>query len=259
MKVTICQLHDHGDPLAADWQSLVATVQSERSELVLLPDKPFCPRFTTAARFDPRSWEAAIEAHDRWETRYVELKPAVVLGSRPIDFGNERYDEAFFWSAAEGLRGVHAQSRLQCEEGAWEDRWYHAAPAEFVPMQVGEHEIAFLIGAELHGAAEAQRYRANTVDILAVPRSATGRSNDAWLDAGREAALSAAAFVISSAHATDSDASDDCGWIISPTGEVLAITSNERPMLSLSLDLPPAVGTTLKRTEVRGARAHTSG
>ncbi|HKE97243.1 MAG TPA: hypothetical protein VKB34_23230, partial [Povalibacter sp.] len=112
LKVTVCQLHDEPQLLAEDWNNLVAHVRAQQSELILLPQMPFAP-FFLGPDFDFAAWQAAISAHDAWEARFHELAPAVVLGSRPVDFGNERYHEAYTWEESEGIRGVHAQALVK--------------------------------------------------------------------------------------------------------------------------------------------------
>ena len=55
------------------------------------------PWFASSPSFDSALWTAAVRAHDVCESRIHELSPANVLGSRPVDFGNERYNEGFVW------------------------------------------------------------------------------------------------------------------------------------------------------------------
>ena len=143
MKVTVCQLRDDPAELESDWAGLVAHVRAEESNLVLLPEMPFSPWFATSRRFDPKVWAAAVAAHTAWEARLRDLAPAVVIASRPIDFGNERYNEGFVWDAETGIRGVHAKTFLPNEEGVWEASWYQRATPEFTPVQVFDAQVGF--------------------------------------------------------------------------------------------------------------------
>ena len=59
MKVTVCELGNDSDALAQDWQSLVAHVKSEASDLVLLPEMPFHPWVAQIDQVDPTVWQAA--------------------------------------------------------------------------------------------------------------------------------------------------------------------------------------------------------
>src|SRR5512145_39678 len=104
MRVTVTQMHDAPADFARDWVRLAEHVRLERSEVVLLPEMPFHPCFATPRTYDPTRWQAAVADHDGWEKRHGELGARHVLGTRPVDFGNERYNSAFIWDAASGVR-----------------------------------------------------------------------------------------------------------------------------------------------------------
>src|SRR5690349_10419420 len=97
MKITVCELPDARRSFASAWGELVEHVRRANSELVVLPDMPFSASFAHADRFNRDAWAAAVRDHDVWEHRLRELSPAIVMSSRPVDFGNERYDEGFVW------------------------------------------------------------------------------------------------------------------------------------------------------------------
>jgi hypothetical protein len=148
MRVTVCQLQDDPAGLESNWTGLVAHVRAEKSNLVLLPEMPFSPWFAASRTFNPAVWAAAVAAHTAWESRLGDLAPAVVIASRPIDFGNERYNEGFVWDTESGIRSVHAKTFLPDEEGVWEASWYQRATPEFTPVQVFDAQVGFLIGTE---------------------------------------------------------------------------------------------------------------
>ena len=60
---------------------------------------------------------------------------------------------------------------------------------------------------------------------------------DSWFAAGREAAALARAYVLSSGRANHRQPTAAHGWVISPDGEILAVTSTEQPFASLTIDL----------------------
>jgi predicted amidohydrolase len=241
MRVTVCELPDAPESFADAWERLVAHVADEKSALVLLPEMPFFPWFATSRRFAPTVWAAAIAAHDEWERRLPELAPAAVIGTRPIDFGNDRYNAGFVWTPeAESLATVHSKAYLPDEEGTWEASWYARATPEFVPVQVRDAHIGFLICSELWAMEQARLYGKQNVHALVTPRL-TGRSTrDKWLAGGRVAAILAGAFGLSSNRADESGTYGGQGWIVSPDGEVIAVTSRERPFMTHEIDLAEA-------------------
>jgi N-carbamoylputrescine amidase len=245
MKVTVCQLHNAGRVFAADWDHLTAHVQAERSQLVLLPEMPFYPWFPTAREFDPGVWKAALNAHDVWERRLPELAPALPVATRPIDFGNMRYNAGFIWQEAESLtETVHVKCCVSSQDGAWENVWYTGAVPEFETFTV-DHGMAYvgmLIGLELWMPEQARLYGLDGAQLIAIPRADRSPDTDPqganeWLQGGIAAAKAAAAYCISSSRGTHGTGLGGPAWVISPQGETLAMTSSERPFATVEIDL----------------------
>jgi len=244
MRVTVCQLHNGREAFAADWARLVAHVKAERSDLVLLPEMPFFPWFPTPREFDAGIWRAAVAAHDAWETRLSELMPAIALGTRPVDFGNLRYSAGFAWNEEEGIaETIHVKSCLSNQEGFWETTWYERAVPDFESATVGAARVGMLIGLELWMPDEAKLYGDDGVHLIAIPRVDHARSaemdasNNEWLAGGRAAAMESGVYCVSSSRGGHANYAGGTGWIISPNGETLALTSLEEPFVSAELDL----------------------
>lgn len=234
MKLTVCELPDGGDTFASAWSRLAQHVHAARSELVLLPDMPFVRWFAGARRFDSAVWQAAVQAHAQWELRLGELGARYVLSSRPVDFGNERFDEAYVWDPEFGLRSVHAKSQFRNEQGAWENVWYGSTWPEFTPLELEGLRIGFLMGAELTEIEEARRYGAEHVDLIAIPRGASRVPFDHWREHAIELAQAAHAYLIS---ATRSGVFGGRGCILSPQGEALGTTSEQHPFVTCDIQL----------------------
>jgi N-carbamoylputrescine amidase len=202
---------------------------------------PFFRWFPAARAFDAYVWREAVAAHDTWERRLAELAPAVVLGTRPMDFGNVRYNAGFFWSDDEGVITVHVKAYLPNEDGAWEATWYDKAVPEFVPATIGDACVGMMIGTELWVMEQAKVYGEDDVQIIAVPRvtsagpMASTTTADEWLAGGCTAAIISGAYCISSSR--DGGPFGDPGWIVSPAGRPLAITSSDEPFISTEVDL----------------------
>jgi N-carbamoylputrescine amidase len=244
MKITVCQLHNGRDALAADWDRLVAHVREQRSDFVLLPEMPFFPWFSTPRQFDAGVWRAAVAAHDTWEKRLSELAPAKVVGTRPMDFGARRYSVGFFWNEDEGISETfHVKSCLSNEEGSWETTWYEKGTAEFKTMALGVARVGMLIGLELWVPEAALTYAADGAQIVAIPRvdrsaeTEVGAANEEWLAGGRAAAIASGAFCISSSRGGNGDRVGGAGWILAPDGQMLATTSSDAPFMSAEVDL----------------------
>jgi predicted amidohydrolase len=244
MKITACQLHNGREAFAADWDRLVGHVEAQRSDLVLLPEMPFFPWFASPREFDAAVWRAAVAAHDTWEKRLSELRPAVVFGTRPVDFGALRYSAGFYWNADEGLaETLHVKSCLSHQDGAWETSWYGKVVADFKSAEVAGISVGMLIGLELWVPGKAQLYGEDGVQIVTIPRvdrsvvEDLSTTNQEWLAGGRAAALASGAFCVSSTRGSYDNSSGGAGWILAPDGRTLALTSGDEPFVTVEVDL----------------------
>jgi predicted amidohydrolase len=245
MKITACQLHNGRETFAADWDGLVRHVKAQRSDLVLLPEMPFFPWFAGPREFDASVWRAAVAAHDMWEKRLSELRPAVVFATRPIDFGALRYNAGFFWNADEGLaETIHVKSCLSHQEGSWETSWYGKAVPDFESATVAGVSVGMLIGLELFVPEKARLYGEDGVQVVVVPRvdrsvapQDLATSNEEWLTGGRSAALASGAFCVSSTRGSFDNSAGGTGWILAPEGRTLALTSSDEPFVTAEVDL----------------------
>ena len=242
MKVTVCQLHNDPDRLAADWQALVSHVRAARSDLVLLPEMPFYPWPFRRPTFDPAVWQAAVAAHDRWQARLPELAPAAVAASRPVDDGDGRYNEGFLWQNG-AYRPVHRKIYLPDEDGFWEASWYHRGEDAFHRATIGAARVGFLICTELWFMDRARAYGRDAVHLLLTPRATERRTVDTWLTGGRTAAIIAGAYSLSSNRVEDGERPADLGghgWAVDPDGQLLATTTEDQPFVTVDVDLARA-------------------
>jgi N-carbamoylputrescine amidase len=240
MRVTVCQLPDRASELEAAWARLVAHAGREGSELVLLPEIPFCPWFATTPAFDANAWRAAVQAHEAWLPRVRELAPAAVLGTRPVDEEGRRRNQSFVWEPEKGLRGARSKAFLPNEEGVWEASWYDAAEPAFEPVQAGAARVGFLICTELWAMERAKAYGEAGVNVMVTPRLTVAATLDKWLAGGRAAAVVAGAYSLSSNRCAPGGVYGGRGWIIDPDGEVIATTSDAEPSVTADIDLGAA-------------------
>jgi N-carbamoylputrescine amidase len=217
MIVTVCELPDDRKTFEDGWVQLAEHVKRANSSLVVLPDMPFSPWCGDSLQVEAARWSEAVAAHDAWEHRLGELGAALVLGSRPIDFGNERYDEGFVWEAETGVRSVHSK-----------------ASRDFVPLEIHGVDIGFLIGSEV-SARQARPYGPGEVDVVAMPRCTRSETFAQRLAHACSVATETGAFALSSNRSAPFEGQ---GWIVAPDGRVLGTTSRTQPFVSLEIALP---------------------
>ncbi len=254
MRVTVCELPDRPDAFADAWRGLVRHAREEASEVVVLPEMPFAPWFGTRRAFDAATWRAFIEAHDAWMPRLGELAPATVLATRPVEAGGRRLNEAFAWERAAGYQAAHHKRTLPDEDGFWEASWYERGSTPPRVVRCGAAAAGFQVCTELWFFDGSRDLGKRGVHLLAVPRATAATTVDKWVAGGRAAAVVSGAFCLSSNRAgpavgDPSLAFGGAGWIIGPDGDVLALTSADRPCATLDVD--PADAERAKKTYPR--------
>jgi N-carbamoylputrescine amidase len=243
MKVTVCELNDSPGEFAEDWKKLASHVKEWRSDLILLPEMTFYPWFAWKKPFDPAVWEEAVSAHKNIEGSFVELASAAVLGSRPVNKAGRRLNEGFVWTAESGYCAVHDKYYLPDEEGFWEASWYDRGDGIFDPVFVREAGVGFAICTEIWFFQHLRSYSKKGAHLIVCPRATPVSTLDKWLVAGQAAGVVSGAYCLSSNRINNSSKGADLGgqgWICGPDGDVLGMTSQERPFVTVDIDLKQA-------------------
>jgi N-carbamoylputrescine amidase len=243
MKVTVCQLSNDTKAFARDWEQLAAHVKAEQSDLVLLPEMPFCPWFALSPKYDPKIWENSVKAHQEATSLLEQLSPAIVCGSMPVNSKGKRQNEAFIWDSISGFGYAHTKYYLPNEKGYWEASWYEKGDGNFKPIQAGKAMLGFVICTDLWFFQHSRSYGKNGVHLIACPRATPKTTLEKWLVGGQAATVVSGAFVLSSNKISREGEEADLGgqgWIVGPNGKVLGLTTQEQPFLTLDLDLTKA-------------------
>lgn len=245
MRVTVCELPDGAEALDEAWPALVAHAREARSELVLLPELPFAPWFAVRRPFEDPVWRRVVERHDAWLSRIADLAPAAVLGTRPVEATEGRFNEAFVAAHGSPVRGIHRKRYLPDEPGYWEATWYRRGASPPPIVRCGAASVSFQICTELWFLEVARDLGKRGLHLLAAPRCTPAAGADRWVAAGRVAAVVSGAFCLSSNRAGPSDATASLvfagrGWIVGPDGDVLAETSAREPFATRDVDLAEA-------------------
>lgn len=244
MNVTVCELPNNWTTNPVYWERLIDHLKSESSDLLLLPEMPFFEWITRSKEKDIVVWEEAITAHDQWISRLEELPVETIIGSRPTIDTNRALNNGFVFTSGNGLIPVHDKYYLPDEPGYWEASWYDRGDGSFNCFTVNGITIGFLICTELWFTARAREYLAQGIDILVCPRATPLTAKDIWVTGGKAAAIVSGAFCLSSNYNGPNTRVEDfggTGWIIEPErGDVLGLTSNDRPFLTLPIDTDKA-------------------
>jgi N-carbamoylputrescine amidase len=256
MKATVCEFSNDPDRLKKDWDGLVAHVRAEKSGFVLLPEMPFHPWLARSPKADPAKWAEAVRAHERWLERLEELAPAAVAGAIPVIRDGKHLNEGFVWEKGSGLRTVHAKYYLPNEAGFWEANWYERGEKSFEMAEIAGAKAGFLICSEQWFTEHARSYGKRGAHLILCPRATPVETADKWVAGGRVVSVTSGAYCLSS-NRGGVDAGGmkwgGTGWISEPEeGAVMALTSQEKPFVTMELDL--AVAERAKSTYPRNVR-----
>ncbi|HWH27936.1 MAG TPA: carbon-nitrogen hydrolase family protein [Mycobacteriales bacterium] len=234
MRATVCQLRTSAGALEQDWTELVAHVEAERSDLVVLPELGFAPWLAAERVFDAAAWDAAVRAHDEWLGRLHEL-PAAVIGTRPVTRPAGRRNEAYAAERGGAVRGLHDKSYLPDEPGFWEASWYDRGEGGYAVTDVGGLRAGVLVCTEMWFLEHARALGRAGAHVVATPRVTPVETLDKWLAGGRTCAVVAGAWSLSSNSGEPEHGG--LGWAVDPEGEVMATTSREQPFATVEIDL----------------------
>jgi len=238
VNVTVCEF-DGGAPDFADvgWRILCNHVVASRSEIVVLPEMPFCKPFWRGAAFEQAAWDEAVGVHEEWLPRLAGLAGAAVIGSRPVTDGTGRFNEGFWWDAKGGYRRVRRKFFLPAEPAFWESEWYQPGDASFPAQEDGAFRWGLNLCSELWAVETFRPYAHAGIHAIVTPRASMAATTDKWIALGIVAAASAGAYSISSNRVDATGLCGGVGWVIDPEGCVLARTSAANPFITVSLDL----------------------
>jgi len=242
MKITVCELPAEPAAIEGAWERLASHLESHRSDLLVLPEMAFTSWLAVSDQVNPDAWAKSMDDHATWIERLGELGVGTVVGTRPIVDDGRRFNEGFVWAEGQ-LTRAHRKTYLPDEECYWERSWYERGPTSFEPVDTPVGRIGFLICSELWFPTHARDYGLADVDLVVCPRATPDGSIDAWLAAGRVAAVSAGAFCASSNHVGHHGELDmeGAGFVCHPEdGEALAVTNPTAPAVTVDIDLDDA-------------------
>ena len=241
MRITITQLPDNPDDLGIAWQSLCEHVQAENSDFVLLPEMPFSSWLASTNNIEQPAWEEAVKTHEHWQTRLSELQVDYVAATKPVIDNGRNHNRSFVYHDGT-FEPIHDKYYLPDETGFYEASWYQPGKKTFEIVECGDLRAGFMICTELWFTEHARAYGKQGVHLILNPRATGKFSVDNWLAGGRTVS------VVSGAYCASSNRCGTCngvefggaGWLIDPDGEVLAVTSDETPYITIEIDLAKA-------------------
>ena len=244
MRVSVCELPNSWTESDTYWNQLIHHLETEKSDLLVLPEMPFFEWITKSNDVDPLLWKQAVKAHDKWIDRLYELPVAMTIASRPVIENSRHLNRGFIFTREKGVVQVHDKYYLPDEPGYYETSWYERGKENFNIIHINGIKIGFLICTELWFTQRARQYLKQNIDILVCPRATPKSKVDIWVTGGKAAAIVSGAFCLSSNYNGPNTREEDFGgkgWIIEPErGDVLGTTCLDQNFLTLDIDINDA-------------------
>jgi N-carbamoylputrescine amidase len=237
VRVTVCELPHETGALEAAWAGLCEHTRQHRSELVLLPELAFVEAVWRQDRFDAVRWSDALARSEEWLRRLPELDAPLVVGTGPMETAGRRFNQGFLWSPARGAVALRRKYFLPEEPGWWERLWFERGDPAFPAFRAGDLSFGLSICTELWALENCAAYSAQAVGAILTPRATGAATIERWLSAGVVTAVRSGAYSVSSNRVDRTGGCGGVGWIVSPTGEVLARTSAAAPFATIDIGL----------------------
>ena len=184
----MCELPDETARRDAAWTDLVRYLRASPTDVVVLPEMPFCDWEMFRKRtVDLAAWRSALAAHDTMVARLGELHTGTVLASRPVELRGKRLNQAFAWTQDGGYRGARAKYYLPDEPDGWEASWFDRGDRAFPPESAGSVKVGFQLCTELLFSQAAWEIGQQGGQLIAAPRATGGHRR--WPMAACQAAI----------------------------------------------------------------------
>lgn len=216
------------------WDVLVADLERTQPDLLVLNELPFGPWVAARARFDGAVWEESISVHEAGLAALPELGVPVVVGTRPVDLGGHRCNQAFVWTPDAELVCPHTKQHIPDSPGYRETTWTDPGETCFEVVEAGGLRIGFLICTDIMFTEHAREYGRRGVDLIVVPRAMPPGAAHTFDVALQMTAIVSGCYVASSNRGGRGSAGERFegrGCVIDPLGNTVAQTSSHQRLL----------------------------
>ena len=226
------------EPAGSRWSAVRNAIDAAHPDILVTNEMPFGGWLARSGTLDADAARQSIQAHERGVHALAALDLAAVISSRPVWAGDKLLNEAY--ALERGRSSVlHRKQMFPDEPGWYEASWFKAGDGGFAVHEVAGVRTGVLLCTELMFNEQARRYGRAGAELIVVPR-ATGRSQEQWFTAGAMAAIVSGAYVVSSnrsGHPSGGPEFGGCGFAFAPDGTLLAMTSDDNPLLTIELDV----------------------
>ena len=235
MRLSICEFPDEAALKKRAWEALIEHTATEKPEVVVLPEMPFCEWIFVGDAVDSAQWRDAIDRHDEMIGRLDELAAPWVMSSRPVERDGRRLNEAFLWSKASGYQAIRRKWYLPDAPVARETVWFDRGDRDFTPISCGPVRVGVQLCSEIMFPEHAREIGFADAHIIVHPRASGGGKR--WRVACEMSAGSSGCYVISAHRRSyERDWFSGGSWLLSPEADSLAETTAAHPFVTVEID-----------------------
>jgi predicted amidohydrolase len=236
-RVSVVEWPDGLLPGSDKWDRIRAEVERAKPDILITNEMPFGQWTPTTREYDKDIAAQWADIHETALGHLAALSVARVLSSRPVLADGFLINEAFLLEEGE-YRFLHHKHLFPSEPGWEEATWFRPITHGFTPQASGETIIGALVCTELMFPQYAKLLGQRKAQLIGVPR-ATGANHNLWRSAAVMAAVTAGAYVASSNRVKNESLTmpfGGGGFIVDPSGQVLASTSTEQAIATVDID-----------------------
>lgn len=234
MRVCTAEFPNEDDRYERAIEDIASHVQRTSPDLLVLPEMPFIPWIFCIEKSDLDQWKATIASHARWLDRLAKAIPTAIITSRPVNDNGKSLNQAFYLDRKRTLHPLRSKYYLPDDYPAVERVWFDEGDMPPGVFDILGHRIGVQLCSELMYAETPRLLAGDGVEIIIQSR-ATG-DHPRWRAASVLGASTAGAYVIgSNRRSTDCDWFTGGSWIYSPSGQLLAESSQENPFATVDI------------------------
>ncbi len=220
-----------------NWRALVADAKDTKADMLLLNEMPFGPWLAASKEPQFDDLVAVQRLHEQGLERYSDLGVEIVIGSHPIFEEGHSVIQGFVWERKSGATPAHTKQFFPNEEGWYETQWFDRGEPSFEIVEVGGLNVGFLICTDIMFNEWARYYGREGADLIVVPRATSVATLHRWQTAVQMAAVVSGCYVASSNRAGEEEGVTfgGLGWIVDPSGVVIAETSADEAVVAADI------------------------
>ena len=239
MKIAVCEFK--GQSQSIDPEFLDA-VQQTKAHITLLNEMPFGSWLAGTEAFDQASYDESVDLHYQCIEQLKDFSATHqhhFILSKPCYEKEQRVNKVVSL-VSDQETCPHTKQKFPQKPGYWEKSWFGPGETQFELLMIDRIKIGVLLCTDSMFMEFARLYAQKGASVIVVPRATSGDSDKLWMNTLKVMAMQTGCYVLSSNRRSLPDESqtfNGTGMIFNPLGELMAQTTEQDPVVAVTLDL----------------------